>query len=137
VTNADQLRWWQLWLALAKHFRMEYAEPQPMSLAEPMPQHADIWQSLAARHGLLETPFAELVGWGVGDSLFRHEADAITSTVQIRQAGFADCLDTETRLLEWFDQLVQQEVIPPITGPRSCPASPWARVTASRTDASW
>jgi nucleoside-diphosphate-sugar epimerase len=115
VTNGDQFRWRQLWPTFAKHFGMEYAEPQPTPLAEAMPQRADVWQRLVARHGLQETPFDKLVGWGVGDFLFHHEADNITSTVKIRQAGFADCLDTEQRLLELFDQLVEQKVIPPFT----------------------
>lgn len=115
VTNGDQFRWRQLWPVFAKHFGMDYAEPQPLPLAETMPHHADLWQRLVARHGLQETPFAELVGWGVGDFLFHHEADAITSTVKIRQAGFADCLDTAPRLLELFAALVEQKVIPPYT----------------------
>lgn len=93
---------------------MEYAEPQQMSLAEAMPARRDIWEKLVERHGLIDTPFEELVGWGVGDFLFHHEADNITSTVKIRQAGFADALDTETRLLELFDQLIEAKILPPL-----------------------
>ena len=61
----------------------------------------------------MPTPFEKLVGWGVGDFLFHHEADNITSTVKVRQAGFADALDTENRLLDLFDRLVEQKVLPP------------------------
>lgn len=113
VTNGDQFRWSQLWPVFARHFGMDYAPPQQMSLAETMPQHAQVWQRLVERHGLVDTPFEELVGWGVGDFLFHHEADNITSTVKIRQAGFADALDTETRLLQLFDRLVEAKVLPP------------------------
>ena len=66
------------------------------------------------RYDLQPTPYHDLVGWGVGDFLFHQEADNITSTVKIRQAGFADALDTETRLLELSDQPVEQKVLPPL-----------------------
>lgn len=116
VTNGDQFRWRQLWPQFAAHFGMDYAEPQPMPLAEAMPQRAEVWQRLKDRHGLVDIPFEQLVGWGVGDFLFRHEADNITSTVKLRQAGFADCLDTAPRMLELFDRLVEQRIIPPFDG---------------------
>ncbi|WP_454387728.1 hypothetical protein [Streptomyces sp. JNUCC 63] len=92
---------------------MGYAPPQQMSLTEAMPTRADVWQRLVDRHGLVPTPYEKLVAWPVGDFLFHHEADNITSTVKIRQAGFADALDTETRLLQLFDRLVEQKVLPP------------------------
>lgn len=114
VTNGDQFRWSGLWPRFAEHFGMDYAPPQQMSLTEAMPARAEVWESLVERWGLVPTPFDELVGWGVGDFLFHHEADNITSTVKIRQAGFADALDTETRLLELFDRLVEQRVLPPL-----------------------
>ncbi|WP_018296347.1 SDR family oxidoreductase [Corynebacterium lubricantis] len=113
VTNGDQFRWSQLWPKFAAHFGMEYAPPQQMSLAESMPAHAEVWERLVQRHGLVDTPFEKLVGWGVGDFLFHHEADNITSTVKVRQAGFADVLDSETRLLQLFDELVEAKVLQP------------------------
>lgn len=85
-----------------------------MSLSEAMPTRADVWQRRVERYDLVPTPFEELVGWGVGDFLFHHEADNITSTVKIRQAGFADALDTESRLLDLFDQLVEARGLPPL-----------------------
>lgn len=113
VTNGDQFRWSQLWPKFAEHFGMDYAAPQQMSLTEAMPARRDVWERLVERHGLVRTPFDELVGWPVGDFLFHHEADNITSTVKIRQAGFHDALDTETRLLQLFDDLVEQKILPP------------------------
>ncbi|WP_226920779.1 hypothetical protein [Georgenia subflava] len=111
--RGDQCRWSQLWPRFAEHFGMEYAPPQQMSLAEAMPTRADVWRQLVERHGLAPTPYETLVAWPVGDFLFHHEADNITSTVKIRQAGFADALDTAKRLLELFDTLVEQRVLPP------------------------
>lgn len=114
VNNGDQFRWSQLWPVFARHFGMEYAEPQQMSLTEAMPTRADVWERLVERYGLVDTPFDELVGWPVGDFLFHHEADNITSTVKVRQAGFADALDTENRLVELFDQLIEAKILPPL-----------------------
>ena len=113
-TAAGQFRWSQLWPRFAQHFGMAYAPPQQMSLSETMPALTEVWDRLVQRHDLQPTPYHELVGWGVGDFLFHHEHDNITSTVKIRQAGFADALDTEIRLLELFDQLVEQKVLPPL-----------------------
>lgn len=115
VNNGDQFRWSTLWPRFAEHFGMEYAPPQQMSLADAMPTRADVWHELVARHGLEPTPFEKLVAWPVGDFLFHHEADNITSTIKIRQAGFADALDTETRLLRLFDDLVEHRVLPPFS----------------------
>ncbi|MCS5478083.1 SDR family oxidoreductase [Corynebacterium sp. YIM 101645] len=116
VNNGDQFRWAQLWPRFAEHFGMGYAPTQQMSLSETMPQLAHVWERLVERHGLVDTPFDKLVGWGVGDFLFHHEADNITSTVKVKQAGFADVLDTETRLLQLFDRLVEDKVLPPFQG---------------------
>lgn len=81
-----------------------------------MPAQSGIWQQLVSEHGLVDTPFNKLVSWPVGDFLFHHEHDNITSTIKIRQAGFADALDTETRMLELFEQLVEQRVLPDFSG---------------------
>lgn len=113
ITNGDQLRWRHLFPAFARHFGMEHAEPQPVPLSDAMPQRRDVWERLVARHDLVPTPYEDLVGWEFGDSLLRSEFDNVTSTVKVRQAGFADCLDTEDRFLELFARLAAQRVIPP------------------------
>jgi nucleoside-diphosphate-sugar epimerase len=115
ITNGDQFRWRQLWPAFARHFGMEVAEPQPVPLADAMPAHREVWERLVARHDLLPTPYDDLVAWEFGDFLFRSEFDNVTSTVKARQAGFHDCLDSEDRFLELFDELVARHVIPPVS----------------------
>lgn len=115
VNNGDQFRWSTLWPRFAEHLGMEYAPPQQMSLTDAMPTQVAEWDRLVAQHGLESAPFDKLVAWPVGDFLFHHEADNITSTIKIRQAGFADALDTETRILQLFDDLVDQKVLPPFS----------------------
>lgn len=81
ITNGDPFRWSQLWPVFARHFGMEFAEA--------MPSRRAVWEELVERFDLVDTPFEDLVGWEVGDFLFHHEYDNITSTIKARQAGFA------------------------------------------------
>ncbi|MGY1915464.1 SDR family oxidoreductase [Blastococcus sp. SYSU DS0973] len=113
VTNGDQIRWRHLFPAFARHLGMEHAEPQPVPLAEAMADRRDVWERLAARHGLVSTPYEDLVRWEFGEFIFTSGFDNVSSTIKLRQAGFADCLDTEHRFLELFDRLAADGVIPP------------------------
>ena len=114
VTNGDQLRWRQLWPRFARHFGMELAEPQPVPLAEAMRDRREVWERLAARHDLVPTPYEDLVGWEFGEFIFTSGFDNVSSTIKLRQAGFADCLDTGDRFLELFDRLAGARVVPPL-----------------------
>ncbi|WNV76099.1 SDR family oxidoreductase [Geodermatophilus sp. DSM 44513] len=114
VTNGDQLRWRHLFPVLARHLGMDHAEPQPIPLAEAMADRRDVWERLAARHDLVPTPYEDLVSWDFGEFIFRSGFDNVSSTVKLRQAGFADCLDTEDRFLELFDRLAADRVVPPV-----------------------
>ena len=64
--------------------------------------------------GCVSTPYEDLVRWEFGEFVFRSGFDNVSSTIKLRQAGFADCLDTEQRFLELFDQLAAHRVIPPL-----------------------
>ena len=112
ITNGDFFRWRQLWPAFAKHFGMEYAEPQPVPLTDAMPQYAHLWEETAKRHGLQPIPYEDLVRWEFADFIFRSEFDNVSSTVKARQAGFGDCLDSEDRFLELFTRLEAERIIP-------------------------
>jgi nucleoside-diphosphate-sugar epimerase len=113
ITNGDQIRWRHLWPAFARHFQMDYAEPQPVPLTEAMPHHEDLWHRMVIKYNLVPTPFEDLVGWSFGDFLFRSGFDNVTSTIKARHHGFADCLDTEDRFIELFHELATRRIIPP------------------------
>ncbi|SOD98656.1 SDR family oxidoreductase [Blastococcus haudaquaticus] len=114
VTNGDQVRWRHLFPAFARHFGMEYAEPQPVPLAEAMAGRRDVWERLVGRHGLVDTPYGDLVRWEFGEFIFTSGFDNVSSTIKLRRAGFADCFDTEDRFLELFDRLSAERIIPPL-----------------------
>ena len=86
-----------------------------MPLAEARRYRRDVWQRLAARHDLLPTPYEDLVGWDFGEFILTSGFDNVSSTIKLRQAGFADCLDTGDRFLELFDRLADARVIPPLS----------------------
>lgn len=113
VTNGDQFRWVHAYAAIAEHLGMEHDEPQDFPLSSIMPMHEGTWQRAVQRHGLLPTPYADLVRWQFGDFLFHSEFDNVTSTVKVRRAGFGECHDSIDRFLELLDVLAERKVVPP------------------------
>jgi hypothetical protein len=69
-----------------------------------------------SRHDLSSVSYEQLVNWTIADAILNVEHDIHSSTVKIRQAGFGDCLDTERRFLDWFDEMRRRRLIPPATG---------------------
>jgi hypothetical protein len=59
-------------------------------------------------------PLAELVDWRFVDAMLGMPYDLITSTIKIRRAGFADCIDSGDMFLELFDDLRRRRCIPPL-----------------------
>jgi hypothetical protein len=55
--------------------------------------------------------------WAYADILFgtlgSRPTPALLSTIKLRQAGFADCIDTEDMFREWFARLQQARLLPP------------------------
>jgi hypothetical protein len=39
---------------------------------------------------------------------------AVLSTIKIRRAGFADCIDTFDSLTYWLGRLIDRRVLPPL-----------------------
>ena len=116
VTNGDALVFRNLWPAVAAAFGMEVGVAQPAPLAVLMADKEPVWQRIVARHGLSPHSLAELVGgsWAFVDDLFsRTWSASLLSTIKIRQAGFADCVDTEACIVGWLKQLQSERVLPP------------------------
>ena len=119
VTNGDPLNWWDLWPAIADAFDMPMGEARPERLAETMPARAAAWRSLAHRHGLASDDLARLLGasWQYLDFVLgnglEHAPPTLLSTVAIRRAGFADCVDTEAMFRRQFRRLADLRLIPP------------------------
>jgi nucleoside-diphosphate-sugar epimerase len=112
ITNGDIFRWRDLWPDVARYFGMELAPPQKIDLPVMMADKAGLWADLTRRHGLRETPYAQLVNWNFGSHVFTPPHDIILSTTKIRQRGFAEIQDTTEMFIRQFDELRDQKIIP-------------------------
>jgi nucleoside-diphosphate-sugar epimerase len=120
VTNGDVFDWHAVWPAIADTFGMDVGEPVPQRLAEVMPPRAPEWANVVDRYRLrAPRDMGAFVGssWQYADILFgasgTRPLPALLSTVKIRQAGFAECIDTEDMFREWFAAFQQRQLLPP------------------------
>jgi nucleoside-diphosphate-sugar epimerase len=114
ITNGDFNRWTNLWPKLAEYFKMDYARPQYLPLAQFMSDKASIWNALIKKHGLLDYSFQEAVSWPFGEAVFNIEYDIMSDTNKCRRFGFREWVDTEEMLLRLFDQFQKMRFIPAI-----------------------
>lgn len=118
IVNGDMLVWQDVWPAIAAHFGMAVGDPEPLRLAEAMPQHEAAWQRMVQRHGLRPLSLAQLLGssWQFTDRTFGYGLDApldrIVSPIKLYQAGFHACEDTEDALIHWLTRMQQSRLLP-------------------------
>ena len=115
ITNGDYFRWQFMWPKIAKMFQMEVAEPVPMPLTVYMADKEALWTRMTEKYGLKPLPYNHLVSWAFGDFIFHSAFDNISSTIKARRHGFPDCIDTEDMFAEFFNDLRERRVIPPLT----------------------
>lgn len=120
VTNGDVFTFPNVWPALARALGMDMGELRPRLLAETMPAESAAWEALVSRHGLTSGPLMDFVGDSFTYADFAMAArqkaagpPVIVSTIKLRQAGFAGCIDTETMFADWFAKLQALRVLPP------------------------
>jgi nucleoside-diphosphate-sugar epimerase len=124
VTNGDVFVWRQVWPAIADALGMEAGDDRPMRLSVEMPEREAEWAAVVD-HYRLRAPkrLADFVGdsFIYADILFGYGVGTprppqLVSTVKIRQAGFADCIDTEDMFRKWFARLQSSGLLPPRPG---------------------
>lgn len=120
LTNGEVFAWRDLWPAMAQTLGVEVGPDEPVSMAEFLPSKAEVWDKIAAKHGLRQLSMAELLGEShyYADFCFAYGANqapppAFVSTVKIKQAGFADTWDTEESFVHWLKVLQDRRVLPP------------------------
>lgn len=120
VTNGDVYGWHDVWPTIASALGMAVGDPHPRKLTEVMPPRAAEWSRVVDRYSLrAPRDLAGFVGdsWAYADILFgtlgSRPLPALLSTIKIRQAGFADCIDTEDMFREWFARLQHARLLPP------------------------
>jgi nucleoside-diphosphate-sugar epimerase len=119
IANGDVILWRSLFERLASHFGLPLGEPAPMRMAAVMPGHAALWRQIAEREGLRQADLAALLGlsWQYADATFASQrpfpVPPIVSTIKLRQAGFAPCIDTEDCIVEHLQAMQRQRYLPP------------------------
>jgi nucleoside-diphosphate-sugar epimerase len=118
VVDGDALVWQDIWPAIARHFGMPHGDPAPMNLTREMPAFEPVWRRVVERHGLRDLSLVELVGssWQFTDRAFAYgieaPSDSVMSPIKLRQAGFADCIDTEDAVLYWLSKMQTMRLLP-------------------------
>ncbi|MFA5493674.1 MAG: NAD-dependent epimerase/dehydratase family protein [Porticoccaceae bacterium] len=117
IANGDVYIWPDLWQVIADEIGMPAGESEPCSLVAAVAEQAALWAELVARHQL-----AAPADWKVflGEScaladfaLNNCDRTVLTSTIKLRQAGFADCVDSGETVIKWIRRWRQQKLIPP------------------------
>jgi nucleoside-diphosphate-sugar epimerase len=115
VTNGDFFRYQNLWPLLAERFGMTPGLVQTIDLPTFMADKGPIWDAIVARHGLQPTRFADVADWNFAAYTFGVDWDVMSSTTKLRQAGFAEAVDTERMILDHMDELRKRRIIPTFT----------------------
>jgi hypothetical protein len=71
-----------------------------------------VWDAVVARHRLVRRSLAEAAVWSYADFNLRRSYDVMSSTIALRQAGFAECLDTERMYLDHLQRFREQRTLP-------------------------
>ena len=102
----------QLWNVLAAFYDLPVAEPLAMSTVSEMSEKAPLWDSMVARYGLHAAPYDQIANWAFVDWMLNFGEETIQSTIKIRQAGFADCIDTHQSFGRQLTRLRELRIIP-------------------------
>jgi nucleoside-diphosphate-sugar epimerase len=112
VSNGDVYRWRQLWNELAAFYDLPIAEPLAMSTVSEMSEKGPLWDAMVARYGLHATPYDQIANWSFVDWMLNFGEETILSTIKIRQAGFADCIDTHQSFSRQLTRLRDLRIVP-------------------------
>lgn len=112
ITNGDFFRWESLWPRIAELFDMKAGPVQTIDLVGFMADKAPLWERMAEKHDLMRVPFAKAVNWGFGNYVFKANWDQMSDTTRARRFGFAECFDSEERLLEQLAELKRARFVP-------------------------
>ena len=112
ITNGDYFRWKNLWPRIAAAFDMPVGDTQTISLAQHMPDKADLWRSMTEKYRLKPIPYADLVGWPFADYVFGCDWDVMTDVTKVHRFGFHDVVDTEEMFVRLLTRFREERVVP-------------------------
>ena len=121
VANGDVFTLRNVWPAIADALGMDVGDDRPLRLADAMPARQPEWEALHQRFGLRSpVDVTDFVGQSfiytdmlAGYGSDRSRPPSLVSTIKLRQAGFAACMDTEDMLHRWIAHHQRTELLPP------------------------
>ena len=121
IDNGDVFVWQNVWPAICDALDMPMGEPQPMFLDTLLQGDGpETWAAIVAEEGLsAPAEIDRVVGQSLGYTDWQMATGkpvapnpVIASTIKIRQAGFADCIDTEDMFRKWFGIYRRERFLP-------------------------
>ncbi len=115
VANGDVFTWGDLWPVIADEIGLPVGEPAVYSARREIDANAEAWGSLVRQQGLdvPEDPVAYLgESASLADFALAADRRVVTSTIQLRQAGFAECIDTATSVAYWIRRWRDEGLLP-------------------------
>jgi hypothetical protein len=107
-----------MWPAIGETLGLKAGTAAVQSLVSLYEREAD-WQVLVQKYSLVPCSLRAFVGdsFYYADALFATGAEqppppALVSTIKLRQAGFAECIDTEDMFAHWFRKLIMMNRLP-------------------------
>lgn len=120
VTNGEAFSLRACWPAIADALGMDVGETRACRTDEELVDPNARWERLARRFDLLEPDLGAVVGRSFqyldlysGVGLDHVPPPTLVSTVKVRTAGFAPCVDTEEMLARQLGALQRARVLPP------------------------
>lgn len=124
ITNGDVFDWRDLWPSFAETLEVAVGADVPMSLRDWLPRQREVWQRVVQRHGLREQSLSEIIGYShayadnafawapPGATVESRDNPVLLSTIKLRQAGFAESIDTQVMFRHWLGKLRTDRIIP-------------------------
>jgi len=120
VTNGEMMSLKALWPVIAETLGMQAAEPRPIHFVEALSGCGDEWDAIRERWGLQAEALDAFIGKSFQFADFcltlggeNPGPPAMMSPVKIRQAGFAEFLDSETMVVKWLRRYMADGLLPP------------------------
>jgi hypothetical protein len=114
VVNGDVFRWSWMWGRIAQWFGIEAApfDGVTQPLEPQMANDQATWQSLVARHGLIEPQLDRLISPWHTDADLGRPIEVVTDMSKSRKLGFLDYQASDEAFFEVFARLRAQRLIP-------------------------
>jgi len=113
ITNGDTIRTERLWKLVAEYFNMEVkVAEKPFELSEFQNDKKEAWKRIVQKYGLIDTPLEEVTTFEFMEMILDAEWDTISNTNKAYNYGFRERVDTEKKLIDYFDSLKNLRVIP-------------------------